>query len=570
MKRLLLAAWLLAGPAGPVLAQVPPRPLAPAPGAPLQTSPSNNPTSPLPTGPAASVPTPGAPPLATVSVSDPPPKVLRVAPSADLTQLDPVFASIVITRIYALMVYETLFAWDSKLQPQPQMVRSWTTAPDGLSWRFTLRSGLKFHDGQRVTTADVIPSLKRWMERDLVGQKLAAAVTGMAAIDPDTFEIKLSRPYPAMLFSLGSAIGQVPVIMRAADLAGDPSKPITTAIGSGPFRFNHNLRVSGAITVFDRNADYVPRDEPADGLAGGRRVNVERVEWWVVPDPSTASAALQSGELDLWEQPSLELLPVLKRNTGIRVQKLTDLSNQIMLRPNSLYPPFNNPKARLALAYIVNPANVMAAGFGDRENWQECRSYFICGGPNGTVAGTEGLKPDLARAKALLAEAGYRGEKLVFPSTHDIAWIGLMSEVVADEMRKAGMSVDIAWADWGTTSGRQSNRSPPDKGGWNLFATGASGPTMQSPLTNIGTNMACNGRNFPGWPCDEEVERLRQAVLDASDATRPAAMDALHRRLAEVQPYIVLGQYQQPVAMRSTVTGLLESPVIAYWNLQKR
>ena len=507
--------------------------------------------------------------LATAAHAQTAPKVLRVVPSADLTQLDPGFASIVITRIYGLMVYETLFAWDSKLQPKPQMVRDWSTSADGLTWRFTLRPGLKFHDGQRVTTADVIPSLQRWMQRDVVGQKLAASVTGMDAIDPDTFEIKLTKPYQAMLFSLGSGIGQVPVIMRAQDLAGDPAKPITTAIGSGPFRFNKDLRVSGALTVFDRNPEYVPREEQPDGLAGGRRVKVDRVEWRVIPDSSTAASALQAGEIDLWEQPTLELLPLIRRNANVRIQKLTDLSTQTMLRPNSLHPPFNDPRARLALAYIVNQADIMAAGFGDREGWKECRSYFICGGPYGTQAGTEMLKPDVARAKALLLEAGYKGETLVFPSTREIAWIGQMAEVVADQMKQAGMNVEIAWGDWGTTAGRQSNRSTPDKGGWNLFATGASGPTMHSPLTNIGTNMACNGRNFSGWPCDEDAERLRQAFLDAAEVERPAALEVLHRHLAQVQPYVVMGQYDQPVAMRSNVSGFLESPVILYWNLDK-
>ena len=507
--------------------------------------------------------------LSTAAQAQTAPKVLRVVPSADLTQLDPGFASIVITRIYGLMVYETLFAWDSRLRPRPQMVRDWSTAADGLTWRFTLRPGLRFHDGQRVTTADVIPSLQRWMQRDVVGQKLAGSVAGLDAIDPDTFEIKLSRPYPAMLFSLGSGIGQVPVIMRAQDLAGDLAKPVTTAIGSGPFRFNKDLRVSGALTVFDRNPDYVPRDEPPDGLAGGRWVKVDRVEWRVIPDPSTAVAALQAGEVAVIEQPALELLPLVRRNPSIRVQALTGLDTQTMLRPNSLYPPFNDPRARLALAYIVDQSDIMAAGFGDKENWTECRSFFICGGPYGTQAGTEAIRPDLEKARALLREAGYKGETLVFPSTHEIAWIGQMAEVVADEMRRAGMNVEIAWADWGTTAGRQSNRGAPDKGGWNLFATGASGPTMHSPLTNIGTNMACNGRNFPGWPCDEAAETLRQAFLDADDADRPAALDALHKHLATVQPYVVMGQYQQPVALRSTVTGFLESPVIAYWNLDK-
>ncbi|HET7881726.1 MAG TPA: ABC transporter substrate-binding protein, partial [Acetobacteraceae bacterium] len=236
---------------------------------------------------------------------------------------------------------------------------------------------------------------------------------------------------------------------------------------------------------------------------------------------------------------------------------------------NSLFPPFDNPKARLALAYIVNQADVMAAGFGDEKFWKPCNAYYICGGPYGTEVGTQDFKPDLVKAKALLSEAGYHGEKLVFPSTHEIPWIGHMAEVVADEMQQAGMNVDIIWADWGTTAGRQANQGPPSSGGWNLFVTGASGPTMHHPLTNLGTNMSCDRKNFAGWPCDQHAEDLRQAFLDASDADRPAALDKLHRYLAEVQPYRVLGQYDQPVALRTNVTGLLASPVIVYWNIDK-
>src|SRR6476620_7815348 len=180
-------------------------------------------------------------------------KVLRVVPHADLTQLDPMFASIVITREYGLMIYEELFAWDSKLQPKPQMVEAWDTSPDGLTWRFTLRDGLKFHDGLTVTTADVAASLKRWMGRDLVGAKLLAVMASIDPVDPKTFELKLKKPYPNLLFALGSGIGQIPIIMRAKDLEGDPSKPVATSIGSGPFRFNREARISGALTVFDRD-----------------------------------------------------------------------------------------------------------------------------------------------------------------------------------------------------------------------------------------------------------------------------------------------------------------------------
>lgn len=499
-----------------------------------------------------------------------PANVLRVVPHADLTLLDPVWAPIVITRQYGLMVYEQLFAWDSKLDAKPQMVESWTTSLDGLVWRFVLRDGLKFHDGSPVASADAVASLRRWMGRDLVGTKLASYASGVEAVDGKTFEIRLKRPFPAMLFALGSGVAMIPVVMRAKDIETDPTKPITTAIGSGPFRFNHGARVSGALTVFDRNTDYVPRKEAPDGLAGARLAKVDRVEWRVIPDASTAAAALQAGEVDMWEQPALDLLPLLERNRNIKLQKLTEMSNITMLRPNSLHPPFNNPKARLALAYIVDQRDVMAAGFGDEKNWKTCNSYFVCGGPYGTTAGAEELGQNLAKAKQLLAEAGYKGEKLTYIATTEIAWIGRQAEVMADAMRKAGMNIDLVIADWGTTAGRQSNKGTPAQGGWHILNTGSSGPTMHHPLTNIGTNMSCDGRNFAGWPCDEEAERLRQAFLDASDVERPATLERLHRRLAEVQPYRVLGQYDQPVAMRSNVNGMLSSAVMVYWNIAKQ
>lgn len=500
-----------------------------------------------------------------------PNRTLRVAPHADLRTLDPVFGSIVITRMHGLMIYETLFAWDSKLQPHPQMVESVSTSADGLAWRFRLRDGLRFHDGQAVTTRDVIASLKRWMARDTVGLKLAEYTAGLEAEDERSFTLKLRKPTGMVPFALGSAVGQIPVIMRESDAATDPMKPVTETIGSGPFRFNRAEWRSGARVVYDRNADYVPRAEPADGLAGGRVVKLDRVEWTIMPDPATAAAALQTGEIDIWEQPGQDLIPVIRRNRDIRVERYSSLPNQGMLRPNHLYPPFNDPRARLALAYATDQADFLAAGFGDEQWWKRCGSYFVCGSPNGTEAGAAPYaKPDLETARRLLAESGYKGEKLVLNSSYDIAPIGRMAEVAAESLKKIGMNVEVQFADWGTVTTRQQNRNPVDQGGWNLFVTTASGATMQSPITNIGTNMACE-RAWAGWPCDAEAERLRNAVVEAVDEpARKAATEALHRRLAEVQPYRVLGQYDQPYARRANISGVLEAPVMVFWNIEKK
>jgi peptide/nickel transport system substrate-binding protein len=510
--------------------------------------------------------------LATGAFAQSAPKsILRVAPHADLKTLDPVAASIVITRMHGLMIYETLFAWDAKLQPKPQMVESFSTSPDKLAWTFTLRSGLKFHDGQPVTTRDVIASLKRWVVRDTIGGKLGEYTERMEASDDRTFVLHLKRPMALVPFALGSAVGQIPVIMRESDASTDPMKPITETIGSGPFRFNRAEWRSGAKVVYDRNPDYVPRQEPADGLAGGRVVKVDRVEWVIMPDPATAAAALQTGEIDIWEQPSQDLIPVVATNKEVKVDRYSNLANQVMLRPNSLHPPFNDPKARRALAYATDQAEFLAAGFGDEEWWRRCNAYFVCGGPNGTEIGAESYaKPDLETARRLLTESGYKGEKLVLSTSNDIAPIGRMAEVAAASLKKVGFNIDVQFSDWGTVTTRQQNRGSPEQGGWNLFVTYASGATMQSPMTNIGTNMACD-KAWAGWPCDAEAEKLRGAVVDApNDGARKAAVEALHKRLAEMQPYRVLGQFDQPYASRTTVSGVLKAPVMLFWNVEKK
>ena len=279
-------------------------------------------------------------------------KVLRAVPHADLKVLDPHTNTATITLMHGAMIYDTLFAWDSKLQPKPQMVESYQISPDRLVCTFTLRPGLKFHDGQPVTTRDVIPSIKRWMVRNTLGQTLAKFVEAIEPTDDKTFVIRLKEPFGFVEMALGAFDA---VIMREKDAATDPFKAITETIGSGPFRFVRSEWNPGAKVVYEKNPDYIPRAEPADGLAGGKIVKIDRIEWTILPDPLTKSTALQQGEVDLIDQLPHDQIPILEHAPGIVLSRVSPIDSYGIIRPNHLYPPFDNPKARTSANIQVPP-----------------------------------------------------------------------------------------------------------------------------------------------------------------------------------------------------------------------
>ena len=140
-------------------------------------------------------------------------KTLNFIPEADLKSLDPIWTTAYITRNYGYMVYDTLFALDEHFAVQPQMVETWTLSDDKLTYRFTLRDGLKWHDGTPVRPADCIASLERWMKRDVLGQTLPGVIGEMNVVDAKTFTITLKKPFPLLLEAIGKLSSNVPFMM---------------------------------------------------------------------------------------------------------------------------------------------------------------------------------------------------------------------------------------------------------------------------------------------------------------------------------------------------------------------
>ena len=495
--------------------------------------------------------------------------VLKVVPHSDLKILDPIQTTARISVNHGNMVFETLFAWDEDLTVKPQMVGNTAVSADKLTYTMTLRPGLKWHDGTSVTSKDVVPSLNRWMVRDVAGQKLKEFIAELSPVDVNSFKIVLKEPVGWVEFALGASAGTVPFIMQARHAATDPFKGVTEMVGSGPFKFVAADWRPGTKVVWEKNKDYVPRSEAPNGLAGGRVAGVDRVEWIVIPDPATAANALVAGEVDLIDGPSADMLPVLEKSKDV-VLKALDKGAYGIVRPNHLHPPFNDVRARQALALAVDQKAYRQAAYGAK-NTAVCFSFFYCGTSFGTEVGAEEFrKPDLAKAKQLLAASGYKGEPIVVLHAADNAVIGAIAHVAADALRQIGGNVELRSMDWNSVLTLRTKKDAPTAGGWSIFTTTASNSLMFHPLLNFATNTECGGRNWFGWACDEEADKLRTHFLKQTDeGEKKKAIEALHRRLWQTMPSILTGQAASPFAWRKNVEGVLSAPVLLFYNIRK-
>jgi peptide/nickel transport system substrate-binding protein len=496
---------------------------------------------------------------------------LRLVPHADLKNLDPVWTTAYITRNHGYMIYDVLFAVNDKLEPQPQMIDSWTLSPDKKTYTFTLREGMRWHDGKPVRAADAVASILRWNEKDTMGQRLKKVIVEFRAMNDRTFVLKLSEPFGLLLDGWSKITSYVPFIMPERMAKTDPSKQVEEHIGSGPFKFKAEEWVPGSKVVYEKFADYKPRPEPASWASGGKVVRVDRAEWLYIPDPSTAAAALQRGEVDWYEVPPVDIVPLLERDPNIQVIVADTLGTVGNMRPNTLHPPFNNPKARQALLWMVNQEDYMRALIGDPKYWRVCAAYFVCGTPLASEEGAEPLlKQDLDKARQLMKEAGYKGEPVVLMDPTDIPVLHAASLVTAQMLRKIGVTVEVQAMDWSTLTSRRAEKKPPAEGGWNLFHTYTNAAGAFTPLTNNQVDTSCDKAWF-GWPCDPRVADLIDQYARAGDfAHQKAIAVKIQKLMMEVVPYVQYGQWTPPTAFRKSLQGVIPAPVPFLWNVSKQ
>lgn len=499
-------------------------------------------------------------------------RILKFVPQADLALLDPVQTTGLVTRNHGMLVFDTLYGVDMDLRAHPQMVEGHVVEEEGRLWRMTLRPGLKFHDGTAVLARDCVASIRRWASRDAYAQSMMAAVDELSAPSDREIRFRLKRPFPLLPDVLGKPGSNICVIMPERLATRDGLQQVTDMVGSGPYRFLADERIPGSRAAYARFADYAPRPEGTPSYLSGPKVaHFDRVEWITMPDAATAAAALQRGEIDWWDQPISDYLPLLQRRADLKVEVLDTFGFLPMIRFNHLIPPFDRPEMRRALLGAIQQSDYMIAVAGeDRSRWRENVGFFSPGSPMESEAGTEVLRGprDLAAVKRALEQAGYKGERIVFPVPTDFAALNAMSEVAGDVFRRVGLNLDYQALDWGTVLQRVASQQSVEQGGWHVWANYTLGVSGVSPAANAYLRGIGKAATF-GWPTSPGLEGLRDKWLAAPDL---AAQQAICRDIQTLAfqevPYLPLGAFYQPTAYRSDLTGMLKGFPL-FWNVRR-
>ena len=497
-------------------------------------------------------------------------RTLRFVPQANLTLLDPIFTTALVTINHGWAIYDTLFGATRAQELKPQMADGYTLSDDGRTYLIKLRDGLKFHNGEPVRAQDCAPSLQRWAARETIGQTVAKFVDEWGVQDDRTIKITLKQKLPIFIDAIGKGGASVPFIMPEHIARTDPFKQVTETIGSGPLKFVKSEFVPGSSVVYERNPDYVPRQEAAEWTAGGKMVHFDRVEWKVIPDSATASAALRSGEIDWYEQVQADLVPLLRKDPNITIGSANPTGFNGILRFNHLHPPFNNVAIRRAVMMAVNQADYMASITGnDPSAFRVCRAVLPCGTPYGREIGAAAMPGDLDKARAALKEAGYNGEKVIIINPTDFVTIGPMGDVTYDLLKRMGMNVEIIETDWGTVTQRRASKEPPEKGGWNILHTWAPSVVIGDPVQQwFARGLGPTG--WFGWYQDDEAEKLsREWLLAQTQPDRDAAADAFQKRAFDNVPFVPTGQFQIRTAYRKNLIGQIEATGAYFWNIRR-
>jgi peptide/nickel transport system substrate-binding protein len=478
---------------------------------------------------------------------------LRVVNFCCFSNLDPLFGAQTNTIHLSTHIYEPLLGWDSTYNSQPQMVKEWDVSGDGLTYTFTLRDGLSFHNGKKTTSDDIIASLDRWLAAP-EGSTGRVFIDDLVNVGALAFEVKLKEPFGGLPGVLGMSPGGSPYIWPKEAIEDTPyteALGLEGWIGTGPYKVAD--WVKGDRLIAERFEDYQSRDEGYDFLAGGKKAYLDEIVWLEIPDDETKVAGLATGQWDVVINLGFDFFSRLEKDTEIRTL-VTKPGSQAQLLFNSNVPPADNVKFRQAIQAVVDH-DAMMASLGDNRLWMLCPAILFCGSPLETDVSSEFYNQKAPeKAKALLEEAGYDGEPVTILTAIDTAQIYPLGLVLKPTLESIGINVDMPAQDFATMVTRLGNKD------WHILTGFCESWYCGEPLlsTRIGGSSTFG---IPGYP-----DLQRGFALAESPEERLSLAEEAQIRMRQDVWYIPLGQWFELHASRKWVKNLSDEFIPIYWN----
>lgn len=419
---------------------------------------------------------------------------LVVGLQQSLQTLDPQSTTAHPTPHVALTIWEGLFAYGKDFEPVPELAESWSASEDQKTWTITIRQGVKFHNGKELTAEDVKASLERWLTVSprAAGLKI---LTGIAVVDPYTVELSFSEPIGDILRRLLADDGSKAVIMPKEIAEASPQGDLTEIVGTGPYKFVE-YRPDELVKVV-RYEEYQPLDTPSNYQGGKKNAYVDEIIFQIVPEASTRVAGLEQGDLHI-----IVGLP----ETEFGWMKEDERMEPVVLLPpaylwmffNHKQGPLTNLKLRQAIMAALDMETVLKQVKSDPAMWQAFGGLFPSTSVYSTAAGSEEIynQKNPAKAKELLAEAGYNNEPIRILTLQTEEALYRASVAIDEQLKAAGFNSELLVFDLATWVAK---RAEPTE--FEFFITG--GPNT-NPL-NFATPF---GGSFPGWYSSERASAI--------------------------------------------------------------
>ncbi len=480
-------------------------------------------------------------------------KDLKVALTAAPPTVDMHKTTATVTQQVGWHIFEYLVTLDANYNVVPSLAAKIEISPDGKTFTFPLREGIKFHNGKDLTADDVVASLLRWRKYSTIGRAVVAPAT-ITAKDKNTVVITLPKPSSALLPALAyPSQGAVIMPKEIIDEAGDNN--VKELIGTGPFQFvewkqNQYIHVK-------KYAGYKTAPGPTSGLSGKKEALVENIFFYLVPDPATRVAGLQSGEYDTAEGLPTDSYETLKNDPNIKVS-VNKPSSYISMIFNTKSGLFADVKKRQAVNAAIDSESVMKAVAGTPEFYELNHGLVFKEQIWYVDSGKEKYNqknPELA--KKLLAEAGYNGEPVTIITTRDYDYMYKSAVVLKDTLEKIGMTVNLEVYDWPTVLSKRGN----DKL-WNVFITGFLITVEPSQTLYLDSRF-----KWAGWYSNPQMDALLDEMREAPNLEQAKKVfEKVQTLYWDEVPVIKFGNLHQFFAARKNIKGAQYFCDKQFWN----